>query len=440
IAHFTEHMAFNGTKHFKKNELIKYLESTGVKFGVHLNASTDYEKTLYRLTIPLEKDNLEKTFLVFQDWASGLNFNPKEFNKERGVILEEARMRDTVGFRIYNKSKKLFYGNSRYMDRLPIGKKNIIRNISVKRAKKFYDKWYRPEFMHFIAVGDFNITVVESMIKKYFAPLTNKNHKKRASRKIKDNNTTRVLSVTDKELTSNSLSVSYVDKLEDTRTKNDVRKALIEAMIFQLFNIKAREQILKPNPKATSINLIGENINSLKSTYSFNVQYNNGDELSALQELYELIKSFDKYGFSKNDFELIKKHQLQENEKEYKRISDKRSSTIASELINYALHHSVYIDYDYKYKLKKELIKDIKLEEINTLFRKVLNFKDKFILFVDTNGTKISKEEVLKTIAQAKARDLTKVKKLPSKLLNKKLKESKIISKNYNKKTNSYIY
>ncbi|HHB94195.1 MAG TPA: insulinase family protein, partial [Campylobacterales bacterium] len=304
IAHFTEHMAFNGTKHFKKNELIKYLESTGVKFGVHLNASTGYEKTLYKLTVPLEKDNLKKTFWVFQDWASGLNFNPKEFDKERGVILEEARMRDNAGFRIYNKSKKLFFGNSKYIDRLPIGKKDIIRNISAKRAKEFYDKWYRPEFMHFIAVGDFNTTVVESMIKKYFAPLQNKNNEKRASREIKDNNTTRVLSVTDKEITSNSLSVSYVDILEDTRTKKDVKKALIEAMLYQLFNIKAREQILKPNPKATSINFTGEDINSLKSTYSFNVQYNNGDDKSALKELYELIKSFGKYGFSQNDFEL----------------------------------------------------------------------------------------------------------------------------------------
>jgi len=440
IAHFVEHMAFNGTKHFKKNELIQYLESTGVKFGVHLNASTGYEKTLYKLTVPLEKDNLEKAFWVFQDWANGLNFNPKEFDKERGVILEEARMRDNAGFRIYNKSKKLFYGDSMYMNRLPIGKKDIIRNISVQRAKAFYDEWYRPEFMHFIAVGDFNTTVVENMIKKYFSPLKNKNHKKRTSREIKDNNSTRVLCVTDKEVTSNYLSVSYVDKIEDTRTKKDVRKALIESMMFQLFNIKAREQILKANPKATSINFVGEDINSKKSTYSFNVKYNNGEGKLALQELYELIKSFGKYGFSQNDFELVKKQQLQSNEKEYKRVSDIRSSTLSSQLVNYALHHSIYIDYDYKYKIKKELIADIKLSEINALFRKVLNFKDRFILFVNTDGTQISKKEVLKTISQAKIEDLTKVKKLPSKILDTSLKDSKIISKKYNNRTNSYIY
>ncbi len=438
IAHFTEHMAFNGTKHFKKNELIKYLESIGVKFGAHLNASTSYEQTLYKLTVPLEGDNLEKSFLVFKDWANGLNFNKDEFNKERGVVLEEARMRDNAGFRIYNKSKKLFYGDSKYISRVPIGDKNIIKNISVKRAKEFYTDWYRPEFMHFIAVGDFNTTVIKDMIKKHFSKLKNISKRKRALREIKDNNTTRVLSLTDKEVTSNSLSVSYVDILEDTRTKKDVRKGLIEAIMAQLFNIKAREQILKPNPKATSIRLVAENINSTKSTYSFNVSYNGGDDKLALKELYELIKSFQKYGFSKSDFLLIKKQQLQTNEKEYKRISDLRSSTIASQLTNYALHHSVYIDYDYEYRLKKELINDIKLDEINRLFRKVMNFKDRFILFVNTDGTKVSKEEALKVIKEAKVEDLTKVKKLPSTILDKELKPTKIVYNEYNEKTNIY--
>ncbi len=438
IAHFTEHMAFNGTKHFKKNELIKYLESIGVKFGAHLNASTGYEQTLYKLTVPLEGDNLEKSFLVFEDWASGLNFNKNEFNKERGVILEEARIRDDAGFRIYNKSKKLSYGDSKYMKRVPIGDKNIIKNISVQRAKEFYNDWYRPEFMHFIAVGDFNTTIIKNLIKKHFSKLKNISKKKRASREIKDNNTTRVLSLTDKEITSNSLSVSYIDILEDTRTKKDVRKGLIESMMAQLFNIKAREQILKSNPKATSIKLTGENINSTKSTYSFNINYNSGDDKLALKELYELIKSFQKYGFSKSDFLLIKKQQLETNKKEYKRISDMRSSTIASQLTNYALHHSIYIDYDYDYKLKKELINDIKLEEINRLFRKVMNFKDRFILFVNTDGTKVSKEDALEIIKKAKAKDLTKVKELPSTILDKELNPRKIVYSEYNEKTDIY--
>ncbi len=440
IAHFVEHMAFNGSKHFKKNELIEYLESTGVKFGAHLNANTGYEQTLYMLTIPLEKDNLKKTFWVFQDWAEGLNFNPKEFNKERGVILEEARMRDNAGFRIYNKSKKLFLGNSRYMDRLPIGKKDIIKNIPVNRAKEFYQEWYQPRFMHFIAVGDFNTTKIENMIKEYFSPLKNTNNKKRASREIKDNNTTRVLVVTDKELTQNSLSIGFIDILEDTKTKKDLKEAIIETIMYKLFNLKAKEQILKNNPKATSINLTTEEINSNKAIYLFNADYNNGDDLLALKELYELIKSFEKYGFSKNDFETIKKELLQLNEKEYKRVSDMKSSSIASSLVHCAIRNAIYIDYDYKYKAKKEILKNIKLQEVNKFFKKVVNFKDRFILFIDTNKTQISKEKVLDIINQTKAKDLTKTKKLPSKILNIDLNNTKIKSISYNKESDSYEY
>ena len=438
IAHFTEHMAFNGTKHFKKNELIKYLESTGVKFGVHLNASTDYEKTLYKLRVPLERDNLKNAFLIFQDWAEGLNFNRDEFNKERGVILEEARVRDTAGFRIYNKSKKLFYGDTKYMQRVPIGDKSIIKNISVERAKEFYTTWYRPEFMHFIAVGDFNKTVIENMIKKSFSHLKNISHKKRASREIPDNNQTRVLSLTDREITSNSLTLSYVDKLEDTRTKSDLREAIIEEMTYQLFNMKAREQILKDNPKASSINLSSEKINSRKATYSFNVEYSNGDDKEALRELFELIKSFYKYGFSESDFRLVKKSELQSNEKEYRKVSDLRSSTIASQLVNYALSNSIYIDYNAKYRLKKELINKISLEDINREFKKIVNFIDRFILFINTDGTKVSKDEVLKIIDSAKASDLREDKKLPSKLIDRELKGSKILYEDYSKSTNIY--
>jgi zinc protease len=444
IAHFTEHMAFNGSKHFKKNELIKYLESTGVKFGSHLNASTGYERTLYKLTVPLERDNLEKSFLVFEDWAGGLNFNPKEFDKERGVILEEARSRDNVGFRLYNKYKYMILGNSKFMDRLPIGDNEIIKNISVKRAKEFYDKWYRPEFMTFIAVGDFNKTKVESLIKSHFSTLKNRSSDKRASREIPDMNYTQVLSITDKEVTSNTLSVQYVDEIEHTKTKEDLRKGIIESMVYNLFNMKAEEQSLKDNPKATTIRLTNGQISDKKGGYKFSVSYRENDEKSALKELYEIIWSFEKYGFSQENLNLVKREKLSENEKSYKRISDMRSSSIVATLTQYAQYNreSVYIDYDDEYRLRKELIEDIKLEEINALFRKILSIKNRVVLFVNTTGNPVSKKEVLETIEKAKDNisDYSKADKLPKKLLNENLKTNKIVSKQYDKKTGVYKF
>jgi zinc protease len=442
IAHFTEHMAFNGSKHFKKNELIKYLESIGVKFGIHLNASTGYERTLYKLTVPLEKDNLEKSFLVLEDWAGGLNFEKKEFNKERGVILEEARSRDNLGFRLYNKSKHLILGVSKFMDRLPIGDKEIIKNISVKRAKDFYNKWYRPEFMHFIAVGDFNTTKIERLIKKHFSSLKNNYSEKRVSRSIPDMNYTQVLSITDEEMTSNSLSVQYVDESTYAQTEDEVRDGIVEAIVYNLFNMKAEEQQLKDNPKARTIKLANGHINTYKGGYEFRVSYRENNELSALKELYEIIFSFEKYGFSQDNFNLIKKHQLALNEREYKRLSDRRSSFFASSLVKAVKYDSIYTDQNYTYQLKKKLLNEINLEEINAKFREILDIKNRVILFINTTGKSISKKETLQIIKEAKENliDYTKAKKLPKKLLSDELKSKKILSKKYNKKTGVYEF
>ena len=442
VAHFVEHMAFNGSKHFKKNELIKYLESIGVKFGSHLNASTGYEKTLYKLTVPLKQEYLEKSFLVFEDWASGLNFDKEEFNKERGVILEEARSRDTASFRIYNRYKSMVFEGTKYLDRLPIGDLDIIKNISVERAKDFYNEWYRPEHMHFIAVGDFEVETIKELIKKHFSTLKNSSKRELASRDIKENNQTRVRSLSEKEVTSNSLSVQYLDFFEDTRTKKDMRTALIESMMISLFNIKAKEQLLKDDPKATSIRLDSGAINIKRASYNFKVSYRDNNDKLALKELYELIWSFYKYGFSKEDLRLLKKKRLDNNEKEYKRLSDRRSASIASTLVYYVLNKSIYIDYDYKYRATKELISDISLEEINNKFKKVLNFQDRVILFVNTTGDKVSKKETLETIESAKkgAEDFTKIKKTPDRLLKNKLVSKKIISRSYNKKTGIHEY
>ncbi|NEW59922.1 insulinase family protein, partial [Sulfurovum sp. bin170] len=442
IAHFTEHMAFNGSKHFKKNELIKYLESIGVKFGSHLNASTGYERTLYKLAVPLEKDNLEKSFLVFRDWAGGLNFNSKEFDKERGVILEEARSRDSVGLRLYNRSKHMVLGDSKFMDRLPIGDKEIVKNISVKRAKAFYDKWYRPEFMHFVAVGDFNVTKIEGLIKEHFSALKNSSSDKRASREIADMNYTQVISLTDKEVTSNSLSVQYVDEMIYARTRDDMRRGIIESMVYNLFNMKAEEQLLKDNPKATTIKLADGYISSQKGSYKFSVSYRGENELSALKELYEMMFSFEKYGFSEDNLNLVKKHKLALNEKEYKRVSDIRSSSVASSLVQCALNDYIFVDYDHKYKLKKELIADIKLDEINAKYREILAIENRVIRFINTTGKDVSKQDALETIGSSKETltDYSKAEKLPERLLNKELKERKILSKKYNEKTGVYAF
>jgi len=442
LAHFIEHMAFNGSKHFKKNELVDYLESIGVQYGGDLNANTGFERTVYKLTVPLEKDNVEKSFQIFSDWAGGLTFDKKEFDKERGVILEEERLRNGVGLRVYHQYNQLLYGNSSYIKREPIGTREVVKNVSVEKAKAFYKKWYRPELMHFIVVGDFNTTKMEEKIKETFSSLSNVNHVATAPRKVLENNTTRMKVVWDKELTTNSMELYYLDELEETRTKSDLRRGIVDGMMIRLFNDKAKEQIEKENPKASIINFNSSGINKNRGFYKFITTSKEKDELAALTELYTLMFSFEKYGFAQNALNRLKEQMLSSNEKSYRRIHDQTSSSLVSSLLFYAQSDSIFVDYDEEYKLTKSLIKDIKLSEINALYRKILNYNDKIILFTKSKDANITMENIEQIVkeAEGKVEDVSQEKALPKTLAIPDLNSSKILSRSYNKELDIHTF
>jgi len=172
LAHFLEHMAFNGTKHFKKHELRDYLESIGMRFGAGLNAATSYDNTTYRLTIPTDVEGaLEKAFLILEDWSRGITLEESEVDAERGVILSEEQARRGVGTRVRAHTDSILLGDSRYLNRLPIGVPETITKASRKTIARFYDDWYRPDLMAVVVVGDVDVARVEKLIEKHFKGL-----------------------------------------------------------------------------------------------------------------------------------------------------------------------------------------------------------------------------------------------------------------------------
>ena len=168
LAHFVEHMAFNGTRHFPKNELINYLESSGVRFGADLNAYTSFGETVYQLQVRKDSAHLHKGLLVLEDWATGISFDPKEVEKERGVVLAEWRNRQGPNQRLEDQYLPLLYRGSRRLQRLPIGDTAIIKHASVATLKQYYQKWYRPDLMAIVAVGDIDILALEQEIIRRF--------------------------------------------------------------------------------------------------------------------------------------------------------------------------------------------------------------------------------------------------------------------------------
>jgi len=171
LAHFVEHMAFNGTERFEKQEIVDYLESIGSSFGAHLNAYTTYDSTVYFLEIPTDDPEiLENAFRILSDWAYAISFDPEEVELERGVVLEEWRISQGFDSRWRDGIYQALFGESRYSHRSPIGLVDVIENAPVEEFHAFYERWYRPDLMSVIAVGDFDPEVIEAKVKQHFAP------------------------------------------------------------------------------------------------------------------------------------------------------------------------------------------------------------------------------------------------------------------------------
>src|SRR5256714_705709 len=209
MAHLVEHMAFNGTTHFPKNEIISFMDSLGMPFGADVNAYTSFDETVYMLTVPTDKpEMMDRALLILEDWAHNLSFDPAEIEKERGVVMEEWRLGRGAGMRMLNKIFPVLLNGSRYADRLPIGKPEIIQGGKQERLKQFYADWYRPDLMAVVAVGDFDKAAIEKMITTHFAsiPAVTK-PRARTSFDVPDHYGTTYAIATDKEANTTSVDV-----------------------------------------------------------------------------------------------------------------------------------------------------------------------------------------------------------------------------------------
>jgi len=442
LAHFIEHMAFNGTRHFRKNELISYLESIGLRFGGDLNANTGFTRTLYKLSVPVKEKNVDTALTVLDDWAGGLLFNPKEFDKERGVVLEEKRLRNSPSFRLYQQYAPLFYGKSKYKDRIVIGKEEVLKHAPVQRAVDFYQKWYRPELMHLVVVGDVNVTEMERKIKAHFSGLENGSNEKPVSRLIAESNSTRIMAVTDKELFQNSTEVYYMERVFGAQTKAEKKRNIVTRMAQKIFNLEAKKELLKTESKALNIFAGTQSLTPYKKAYLFKATYSEKDRKEAFSQLYRLMWRFEKFGFEQRSFEQVRKQLLEQNENDHKEIQTTDSGRLASELVSSIEHDAIFVDREEDYRLVKALAEEITPEEVNTRFKEIVNIPDRVILFKSTTALTVNKQKVFQSIELAKkeAKEPTVKEHNVLKLLQKPLQAKKIVKKVFDKETGIYRY
>jgi zinc protease len=369
LAHFTEHMAFNGTKHFPKNDLVNFLESTGVKFGADLNAFTSYDKTIYMLQLPTDKHDLVlKGLKVIRDWAGNLLFDPNEIEKERGVILEEWRLGKGARDRIAKIHNKVLYYNSRYVKRDVIGDTSIILHAPRKNFTRFYNDWYRPDLMAVIAVGDFNIDEMEKLIKEKFSTLKNPaNKRERTWYTLPYHKETLVSVASDKELTYPMITIYSKLPGRKAGDYDDYRKNIIANLYTTMLNNRLQEISRKPD--APYIYATSNQGIFLGKTRAFMIMAipKNGKFIDAEKTLMAELYRIKQHGFTKTELERAKKEKLRYFEKALAEKDKTESQTFAFEYMRNFTDGESIPGIETEMKLYKLWLPGIDVSTVNSL-------------------------------------------------------------------------
>lgn len=378
LAHFTEHMLFNGTKNFPKNKLVDNLQSMGVQFGADLNAETGFDETIYMLPIPTDKpNNLETGFQILQDWAQGALMTDKDIDEERKVVLEEARANLGAG----NRLRKKFFPNllnSRYSERLPIGKEELLKTFKPDVLRRFYKDWYRPDLMAVVVVGDITAEKGEALVKKYFSTLVNPS-KSRERIAYGGNPYTKqdVMFLTDPEQTSTRLSINFSPrKTEADKTVGDYRNTLVEQLALSVINQRYRDLAAEATPPFAAAQ-------TGNSSYIRNYQALSltvipvADLTTALNVAVGELISIQEYGFNKDELELMKKNFLSYIEKQYNERSTTNSAAYLGEYQENFLINQAIPGIEKEVELYRTLLPGITAEEVTAAFKKLFSKEDK---------------------------------------------------------------
>ena len=404
LAHFMEHMNFNGLKHFPKNELVSYLQSIGVKFGADLNAQTGFDETIYILPIPTDNQSkIDSGFTILEDWAGNALLDTAEINKERGVVLEESRLSKNATERMMKVFFPKLFNGSFYAQRLPIGKDSILETFKPESLKRFYKTWYRPDLMAVVVVGDIDPALAEKEIIKHFSQFKNPiNQKPRpalipiAERKKDD-----AVVVTDKEFPYTVVVITnFVEKKKNIVTWADYKQNIIE----DLFNAILNQRLSELTKQADAPFVFGqasfeEMIRGYREFSSVAV-VGNKTVKEAVDALVTTTESVKQFGFLAAELERAKSNIWNETEKAFTNKDKTESGVLVQGYINHYTSASPIIGITNRYNFVKDILPKITLEELNAYAKNVESKQGKFamILSSDKNKEKLPTAENLLTI------------------------------------------
>ena len=378
LAHFVEHMAFNGTERFAKQEIVDYIESIGSSFGADLNAGTSYDYTVYWLEFPTDDPEiLETAFQILSDWAFAISLEPEEVELERGVVLEEWRLYQGFGSRFQTNLYPLLFGDSRYAERDPIGLTEILETAPVEQLRAYYERWYRPDLMAVVAVGQFDMEAIEAKITQHFAPPPQgEAYQERAavadptekpSFDVPDNETPIVDVFTDPEAPVTQVMLVRKTAPDTGHDLAAFRRSAVEQLAFMMLNARLFERGQEGDPPWLYSGAGGGSFVEPTDIQTFTIVTEQDGVEVGFAALLEEMQRASQHGFTAGELNREIENLLSSVESAYKQRDQLESSQLAGELRDHFLGGPPVAGIEAEWELYQQLLPQVTLAEIDAV-------------------------------------------------------------------------
>jgi zinc protease len=412
LAHLLEHMAFNGTANFKPGELVSFFETAGARFGPHVNAYTSFDETVYMLQVPTDKEGLvDKALLALSDFAGGITLDAGEVDKERGVVIEEWRLRQGASWRILEKQAPVLYHQSRYAERIPIGTPEILKSFPVARLKDFYETWYRPDRMSVVVVGDIAPPAIVAKVTALFGALK----PKRASgaepnRDVPDHAETLINVSADPEAQASSVSVLHKQPKLPDGSVEDYRRDLVRQLMYQMLNLRFSEISQRPDAPFLGAGAGVQELGAETMATSLGARVADGKIAAGLEALLIEARRAREFGFTEGELDRAKRSVIAAYERAYAEREKTESAGYAREYTGNFLDGEPIPGIAKEFEITSALVPGISLAEVSGAARELLADKSRVILATSPEKADVSlpsEADVTAVVAKAAAAAIT---------------------------------
>ena len=401
LAHFLEHMAFNGSTNFKPGELVAFLESIGARFGPHVNASTSFDETIYMLDVPTDRDGyVDKGLLALRDFAGGASLTAEEIDKERGVVLEEWRGRLGAGSRVTDQQLPVLFAGSRYADRLPIGLPETLRTFPHDRLRAFYRTWYRADRMAVVVAGDLPLDEAERLVRARFGDLpTPSAPAPEVARVVPPHTDTLYKMVTDSEAQRWSVTAAFKSTPEPEGTAGAYRRSTVRGLALSMLNARLAELARRPDAPFLAAEAGASGLGRALSLFELSAEVPAGRTAAGLEAVVREARRAQQFGFTAPEIERAKRGLLADYERAFNERGNAESPSLANELVRHFLQGEPAPGIAYEFELVRGFLPGITADDLSAEVRRLIRDDSRVVLGVApaTAGTTAPTDDTLKT-------------------------------------------